>query len=105
MRKLVRLVSAAGAWLLVDEIYRGAELDGHPETKTFWGMSKRIIVTSSTSKSIAHPGLRLGWLVAPPEFIYECMRRQDYTTIGTSPPSDHLTPYSSTCHLGAGAAA
>jgi hypothetical protein len=85
MRRLVDLVEAAGAWLHVDEIYRGAEIGTRPETPSFWGLSDRIVVTASTSKSIAHAGLRLGWLVAPPAFVYECMRRQDYTTIGTSP--------------------
>ena len=38
---------------------------------------------SSTSKSLAHAGLRIGWAVAPRGFIAEAVRRQDYTTIGT----------------------
>jgi aspartate/methionine/tyrosine aminotransferase len=90
MRALVQLVERASAWLLVDEIYRGAELGDQPETPTFWGMSDRVIVTSSTSKSIAHAGLRLGWIVAPDPMIRQFMRRQDYTTIGTSPLSQFL---------------
>jgi aspartate/methionine/tyrosine aminotransferase len=90
MQRLTDLVEAAGTWLLVDEIYRGAELDDHPEAPTFWGMSDRVIITSSTSKSIAHAGLRLGWLVAPEDLLYQCMRRQDYTTIGTSPLAQYL---------------
>jgi aspartate/methionine/tyrosine aminotransferase len=90
MATLVALVEKAGAWLLVDEIYRGAELKDRPETPSFWGMSERIIITSSTSKSIAHAGLRLGWVIAPETFVYECMRRQDYTTIGTSPLCQYI---------------
>jgi aspartate/methionine/tyrosine aminotransferase len=90
MKKFVERVEAADSWLLVDEIYRGAELGDRPETPTFWGMSEKIIVTSSTSKSIAHAGLRLGWIVAPQAFIRECMRRQDYVTIGTSPLSQFI---------------
>ncbi|MGA9797018.1 MAG: aminotransferase class I/II-fold pyridoxal phosphate-dependent enzyme [Rhizomicrobium sp.] len=78
------------AWLLCDEIYRGAELDGRPETATFWGRYEKTIVTASTSKSLAHAGLRIGWIVAPQDFIYECMRRQDYTTIGTGPINQFL---------------
>lgn len=93
MRRLVELTERAGAWLLVDEIYRGAELGSAPETTSFWGTSPRVIVTCSTSKSLAHPGLRLGWIVAPEEVIYECMRRQDYTTIGTSPLSQYLATW------------
>lgn len=90
MERLIALVEGTDAMLLVDEIYRGAELDGRPESPTFWGRSDRVIVTSSTSKSLAHAGLRLGWIVGPHAFIRECMRRQDYTTIGTSPLSQFL---------------
>lgn len=73
------------AWLLCDEIYRGSELDGRSETPTIWGRYEKTIITSSTSKSLAHAGLRVGWIVAPKTFIAEAMRRQDYTTIGTGP--------------------
>lgn len=90
MARLVALVADCGAWLLVDEIYRGAELGDRPETPSFWGLYDRVIITSSTSKSLAHAGLRLGWIVAPEAFVHECMRRQDYTTIGTSPLSQFL---------------
>jgi aspartate/methionine/tyrosine aminotransferase len=79
------LVSAAretGAWLLVDEIYRGGEIDGS-ETETFYGDYSRVIITSSLSKSFACPGLRLGWITGPKEVVEEAARRQDYTTIGS----------------------
>ncbi|HEY1709558.1 MAG TPA: aminotransferase class I/II-fold pyridoxal phosphate-dependent enzyme [Rhizomicrobium sp.] len=85
MAAIAETARANDAWLLCDEIYRGSELDGRAETPTFWGRYEKTIVTSSTSKSLAHAGLRVGWVVAPPAFIYECMRRQDYTTIGTGP--------------------
>ncbi|EIM28127.1 aspartate/tyrosine/aromatic aminotransferase [Microvirga lotononidis] len=72
----------AGAWLLVDEIYRGGEIDG-AETETFYGEYPRVIVTSSLSKSFACPGLRLGWIVGPEEVVEAAAERQDYTTIGS----------------------
>ena len=82
---IVETARTEKAWLLCDEIYRGSEPDGRPETATFWGEYDRTIITSSTSKSLAHAGLRIGWIVAPADFIAEAMRRQDYTTIGTGP--------------------
>ena len=85
MRRIVALADKAGAWIVSDEIYRGSELDDRPETPTFYGLGDRIIVTSSTSKSLAHAGLRLGWTVAPEALVAELMERQDYTTIGTGP--------------------
>lgn len=90
MDAIVAAARACDAWLICDEIYRGAELDGRPETPTFWGRYEKAIVTSSTSKSIAHAGLRIGWAVAPPELITEAVRRQDYTTIGTGPINQYL---------------
>jgi aspartate/methionine/tyrosine aminotransferase len=90
MAAVIDVAARVGAWLHVDEIYRGAELGEQSETPTFWGRYDKVIVTSSTSKALAHAGLRLGWVVAPPGFIYECMRRQDYTTIGSSPLSQFL---------------
>jgi aspartate/methionine/tyrosine aminotransferase len=81
-RGLAELAAERGIWLLVDEIYRGSEIDGG-EPATAWGLSDRVIVSGGLSKSFACPGLRLGWLVAPPELADECHRRQDYTTIGT----------------------
>jgi aspartate/methionine/tyrosine aminotransferase len=90
MAAIIAAAGASGAWLLCDEIYRGSELDGRPETVTFWGRYEKTIITSSTSKSLAHAGLRIGWAVAPPQLISEAVRRQDYTTIGTGPINQFL---------------
>ncbi|MBM6580417.1 aminotransferase class I/II-fold pyridoxal phosphate-dependent enzyme [Microvirga sp. BT689] len=79
---LLEVAGRTGAWLLVDEIYRGGEIDG-AETETFYGRYARVIVTSSLSKSFACPGLRLGWIVGPEEVVGEAAKRQDYTTIGS----------------------
>lgn len=89
MRGVVEIAERHGAYLLADEIYRGAEID-RDETPSYFGMYERTIVTSSLSKAFANPGLRLGWIVAQPEFIREAMRRQDYTSIGTSRISQAL---------------
>lgn len=87
---LVEVAESVGAWLMVDEIYRGAELQGRAETRTFWGMSDRVIVTGGLAKSFAQAGLRIGWVIAPDAVISECMRRQDYTTIGTNAVGQYL---------------
>ncbi|WP_230534121.1 aminotransferase class I/II-fold pyridoxal phosphate-dependent enzyme [Microvirga roseola] len=79
---LIAAAEKTGAWLLVDEIYRGGEIDGE-ETESFYGSYPRTIVTSSLSKSFACPGLRLGWVLGPEEVVAEAAKRQDYTTIGS----------------------
>jgi aspartate/methionine/tyrosine aminotransferase len=86
-------VSAAadrvGAWVVADEVYRGAELDGSP-TPSFWGRSPRTIVTGGLSKAYGLPGLRIGWVVAPAEVVATLWGYHDYTTIAPSVLSDHL---------------
>jgi aspartate/methionine/tyrosine aminotransferase len=90
MTTIVAAARANDAWLLCDEIYRGSEIGGRPESPTFWGRYEKTIITSSTSKSLAHAGLRIGWAVAPPQLIAEAVRWQDYTTIGTGPINQFL---------------
>ncbi len=78
-----------GAWVLSDEIYRGAELDGL-DTETMWGRAERVIVTSGLSKAYGLPGLRIGWVVAPPDTAESLWSYHDYTTIAPSALSDAL---------------
>jgi aspartate/methionine/tyrosine aminotransferase len=78
-----------GAWVLADEIYRGAELDGQ-ETPSIWGRYDRAIVTSGLSKAYGLPGLRIGWIVAPPALIAGLWSYHDYTTIAPGAMSDLL---------------
>jgi aspartate/methionine/tyrosine aminotransferase len=82
MQELVAIAQDADIYLLSDEIYRGAELNGD-ETPTFYGRYGKVIIVSGVAKSLANPGLRIGWLVAPEPLIHHAMSRQDYTTIGT----------------------
>ena len=86
---IVELADRYGAWILADEVYRGAELDG-PETPSFWGRHDRVLVTNSLSKAYGLPGLRIGWVVGPPEMMEALWGRKDYTTIVPASLSDTL---------------
>jgi aspartate/methionine/tyrosine aminotransferase len=86
---IARIADRHGAWILADEIYRGAEPDGH-ETASIWGRSERAIVTSGLSKAYGLPGLRIGWLVAPPSLTAVLWSYHDYTTIAPGALSDLL---------------
>ena len=90
MDAVVRAAERAGAWIVADEIYRGAEIDTDETTPTFWGRSDRVIVTSGLSKAFGLPGLRIGWAVASPETIAELWIRHDYTTLTPGMLSDAL---------------
>jgi aspartate/methionine/tyrosine aminotransferase len=86
---ILRHTAAAGAWLLADEVYQGAERNG-TTTPSFWGAYDRLLVTNGLSKAYGLPGLRIGWVVGPHDMIEALWRRHDYTVIGPSPVSDFL---------------
>ena len=89
MAALVRAAEESGAWLLVDEVYRGAELDGS-DTPSFWGRYERTVISAGLSKAYALPGLRLGWLAGPEAFIESAWARTDYTSIAPGILSDQV---------------
>ena len=89
LRAIAAAADRSGAWVLSDEIYRGAERDG-VESPSIWGMSDRVIVTNGLSKAYGLPGLRIGWIVAPPEFVARTWSYHDYTTIAPGAASDFL---------------
>jgi len=89
MSEIIRVARKANAWLLVDEIYRGAEISG-PLSPTFWGSYDKVIITSGLSKAFGLPGLRIGWIVAPPKTIAKLCTYRDYTTLTPAILSDRL---------------
>ena len=84
MDDIVSLADRHGAWILCDEVYRGAEVGTDP-VPSFWGRYDKVLVTNSMSKAYALPGLRLGWVAGPDEMVERLWARTDYTTI--TPPS------------------
>jgi aspartate/methionine/tyrosine aminotransferase len=89
MDAVVRVAKRARAWLVADEIYRGAELDSSL-TPTFWGQYDKLVVTSGLSKAFGLPGLRIGWMVAPHKLIEKLWIHHDYTTLTPGALSQHL---------------
>jgi aspartate/methionine/tyrosine aminotransferase len=91
MDAVVAAAERVGAWLVCDEIYRGAEVSSDESSPTFWGRYDKVIVTSGLSKAFAMPGLRIGWTVAPASLIEQIWVRHDYTTLTPGMLSDKLT--------------
>jgi aspartate/methionine/tyrosine aminotransferase len=89
LEDVCRIAAHHGAWVLSDEIYRGAERDGH-ESPSVWGRYERAIVTSGLSKAYGLPGLRIGWVVGSPDFTASTWSYHDYTTIAPGALSDRL---------------
>jgi aspartate/methionine/tyrosine aminotransferase len=89
MQRIVERCERTGTWILADEVYLGAEID-RPRTRSFWGMSDRVIVTSGLSKAFGIPGVRIGWLIGPPSLVATCWSQHDYLTIGPNKLSDRV---------------
>ena len=90
MDAVVAAAERVGAWIVADEIYRGAEVDTDVASPTFWGRHDKVVITSGLSKAFAMPGLRVGWMVAPPKLISKIWERHDYTTLTPSMVGDQL---------------
>lgn len=87
--EVCRIAATAGAWVVSDEIYRGAEREAD-ETPSVWGRYERAVVTSGLSKAYGLPGLRIGWVVGPPDLIADLWAIHDYTTIAPGAINDCL---------------
>jgi len=86
---ICEIARKVGAWILSDEVYHGAEIEGN-ETPTFWGRYNRVVVTNGLSKAYGLPGLRIGWAVAGREMVNKLWSYHDYTTIGPNAMSDYI---------------
>jgi aspartate/methionine/tyrosine aminotransferase len=86
---IVAAAEKVGAWILADEVYRGAEFDGSMTT-SFWGGCDRILCTAGLSKAFSLPGLRTGWVVGAPKMVEKLWGYHDYTSIGPSMLTDRL---------------
>jgi aspartate/methionine/tyrosine aminotransferase len=89
IHSIVRIADRHGAWILADEVYRGAERSAE-ESPSFSGRGERIVVTGGLSKVYGLPGLRVGWIVGPRERIEAAVEIKDYTTIAPATLSEAL---------------
>ncbi|MDX1405540.1 MAG: aminotransferase class I/II-fold pyridoxal phosphate-dependent enzyme [Woeseiaceae bacterium] len=93
MDAIVAAADRAGAWILADEVYRGAERVQEDETPSFFGRYDKVLAIGSMSKAYGLPGLRVGWVVGPPATVDDLWRRHEYTTITASMLSNILAAY------------
>lgn len=87
--RVVEIADRHGAWIIADEVYRGAELSAE-ESASFSGRGPRVIVTGGLSKVYGLPGLRVGWLVGPADAAERALQLKDYTTIAPATLSEIL---------------
>ena len=87
MDKVIEIVQERNIWLLSDEVYRGAELNGI-ECRSFAGATDKTIVNAGLSKAYSLPGLRIGWSVGSVPYIQKAWSFHDFTVINVAYLSD-----------------
>ncbi|MDR1509402.1 MAG: aminotransferase class I/II-fold pyridoxal phosphate-dependent enzyme [Synergistaceae bacterium] len=90
LREITRVADSVGAWLYCDEAYRFMVHDPGVKVPSAADLYEKSIVSCGLSKCFSLAGLRLGWLVAPKQFIRDVADHRDYTTISCGRLDDLL---------------
>jgi aspartate/methionine/tyrosine aminotransferase len=76
LREVAALGRNAGAYVLVDEVYREMLFESQPQT-AFHIDPEYFLITNSLTKAYGLSGLRCGWVLAPPEVAERMWRIND----------------------------
>lgn len=90
MDAIIACAERKDAWILADEVYRGAERVSEEESPSFFGRYDRVLAIGSMSKAYGLPGLRVGWVVGPQPMIDQIWARHEYVTISATMLSNQL---------------
>ena len=90
LEKIAQIARSCGAYVLSDEVYRGTDQEGDGFTASIADIYERGISTGSMSKTWSLAGLRLGWIVAPPDLLRRIEIHRDYNTISVGMLNDLL---------------
>lgn len=95
LRDIVAIAAARGVIVFSNEVYRPLFHDTAtaPPPITALGYA-RTVSTGSMSKSLALPGIRIGWVASPSAtLLAACAARRNYTTISVSQVDDQIATY------------
>ena len=90
MDAIVSIARKAGAWILADEVYSGAEHYTDQQTQSFYGRYPKVLAIGSMSKAYGLPGLRIGWIAGPQKTLDDIWARHEYVAISASMLSNKL---------------
>lgn len=90
MTAIINAAESSGAWILADEVYRGAERTMTDETPSFYGRYDKVLAVGGMSKAYGLPGLRMGWVAGPVDTIDEIWARHEYVAISGTMLSNQL---------------
>lgn len=91
LRRVHDIAAAVGAHILCDEAYRWLTIPGgEPLAPPVRDLGARGISVGTFSKPFGLPGLRVGWVAGPEEFVAACWGMRDYTSLSPGKLSDAL---------------
>jgi len=92
IERIIDAAESVGAYILSDEVFHGTEWN-EETSPSFWGRSERVVVTGGLSKAYGLPGLRIGWVVGPPEIVAHCCAYNDFTSTAPGTLSDAIARF------------
>jgi aspartate/methionine/tyrosine aminotransferase len=90
LREVGALARKAGAYVMVDEVYREMLFESEPQS-SFHIDPERFIVTNSLTKAYGLSGLRCGWVLAPPDLARRMFRINDLHGATFAHPAELLS--------------
>jgi aspartate/methionine/tyrosine aminotransferase len=90
LEQIVHIARGCGAYILCDEVYRGADQEGDGYTVSIADLYEKGISTASMSKAYSLAGLRLGWIAGPVELLKQVEIHRDYNTISIGVLDDYF---------------
>jgi len=85
LRGLVELCRERRMWLVHDEVYDQHTFGRrHRPARSYANADDPVLAVNSFSKKFGVPGLRIGWLVAPPRFAAAASKVHDYCYLAVS---------------------
>lgn len=94
LKRLADLAEAHHLHVHIDETFRELGFDQAPPSATT--ISPRFVVTSTLTKAFGLGGLRLGWIVGPPDVIEKAKGVKDYGSICPNRMSEELATWALT---------
>jgi aspartate/methionine/tyrosine aminotransferase len=89
LRRVGEIARAAGARVLVDEVYLDLLFENAPETA--FKLGREFVITNSLTKVYGLSGLRCGWVLAEPELIRKIYRLNDLFSVNNPYLTDQLS--------------
>lgn len=90
-QRVYDLAASVGATVISDEAYRWLEVPGGEAfAPPMFDLGPAAISVGTLSKPFGLPGLRIGWIMAPPDVVQRCWSMRDYVTLSPGKLNDAL---------------